>query len=399
MDRSENEFPHAFFLETFGLIHTDKRKFLYRLNHPQLSIPEQRLLKAFREFNRNDKSKSLGYLRTSPLASPFLEGVRLYLIGLVYNQHGHYRYAVENLEKSIKVLIESDDQRFILNPLCLLIVVHSNRREVQKMERWIRELRKIKPLSPLGQIQTQHCELLFAFMVGEDDHAEKILSQIVKTNDPVYRAFEPHLVLIHLQLYARQKRYEECAKLLKHYNTIAETAIVKANYSYIKTLLEHLHLGKPLYIYASKYKDFPELHQQLEVIKCLSTGNLEEAKKFWNSLRKHNPDLYHEDFKYPSDRSLFGQALEKYQRFSNQTYWDQAKIDQIPSKLDRLDFILSSAVAPLSPDVLIQLIWHEERDEKTHARLRKLISLYCKEKNVKVVSNQHSYALDRKSTD
>ena len=395
----ENENRHAFFIETFGLIHTDRKKFTYRLDSPKFSVQEKRLLKGFLEFYRNHKAQSLAHLRMSPIADPFLEGVRFYLIGLVYNQNSHFRYAIENLEKSVSIFNTTENYGFIINPVSLLIITHSNRKEVKKMGTWIRELRKVKPASHIGELMIYHCEILYSFMSGDGQRTEELLKNAESLGHPEYKSFHPHFLVIQMSLMISEKRYAECKQVLEKYKKTAENAIVKANYAYIKSMLEHLHEQKPLYIYAERYKEFPELHEQLEVIKNLSTGSLDLAKKYWNRLHQHNPDLYQENFHFAGDECLFSQALEKYQDFTQETEWDAEKIKSIPSKMDRLDFLLTNAKEPLQAETMIRLIWGEDVSEQSLARLRKLISLYSKEKNLRVVANRQSYKVDKKSRD
>ncbi len=137
----------------------------------------------------------------------------------------------------------------------------------------------------------------------------------------------------------------------------------------------------------------PELHEQLEVIKNLSSGSIDLAKKYWNKLHRHNPDLYQEDFRFAGDECLFSQAMKKYEEFASETVWDEEKIKSMPSKMDRLDFLLTHAKEPLQAEVMIRLIWGEDVSEQSLARLRKLISLYSKQKNLKVAVNRQSYKL------
>lgn len=172
---------------------------------------------------------------------------------------------------------------------------------------------------------------------------------------------------------------------------------MRANYAYIKALLHHLHSGAPLYIYASKFKDFPELHWQLETVKLLSIGDLDGARRNWNQLRKHNSGLYGPDFDYRGDPSLFSQCLERYRAHTSNDEWNESELVGIESKRDRLHFLLTRSHSPILADRLVSLIWGEEADERTLARLRKLISNYSKEKGVKVVSSHNSYRLLRQT--
>lgn len=388
------------FLETFGMLRTDKRKFVYRLGRSGFSIPETRLLRAALEFQRNSKERALRELRTSPLSDPFLEGVRLYLIGLVYNQHSHFRYAVENLERSIAVLQGVDHRGFILKPLYLLILALGNRRELVRMGQLLRELDSIRSETPYEALLILHCRILYAMLTGDTALCLSLLEkETVRHTTEDLRPFNPHFLIIQIAALVKEERFKDCLSVLEHYKKTAETAIVRANYAYIKTLLHHLLSNAPLYIYASKFKEFPELHAQLETVKRLSIGDLDGALRFWGELRKHNPGLYGPDFQYLGDVSLFSKALERYRVHSVGEDWNPDDLRSIGSKRERLHFLLTRSKTPLSAERLVNLIWGEEADEKSLARLRKLISNYSRDTGARVVSSHQSYRLCRQAGD
>ncbi len=391
---SQNEERHVYFLETFKLLRSDKRKFLYRLEHHTFSLAEGRLLRAYLEFHRNSKAGALKELRVSPFHEAFYEGVRLYLIGLVYNQHSHFRYAVENLERSVQTFQTVPHYGFVLNPLYLLILALGNRREVARMGQLLLELESIPVTTALEKLQVLHCRILYALLSGDTQNCLELVEHAFRHKKQDLKSFEPHLLIIRISALIQEMRYDDAISLLDRYKKTASNAIVRANYAYIKTLLTHLHQGAPLYIYASKFKDFPELHWQLETVKRLSIGDLDGARKFWNQLRKHNTGLYGVDFEYKGDPSLFSQCLDRYRSHTTGEDWDESELAGIKSKRDRLHFLLTRSSGPILADRLVDLIWGEEADERTLARLRKLISNYCKELGVKVVSRHNSYRLD-----
>lgn len=397
MKKSEDRY--SYLIETLGLLKSDKRKFLYRLQNHPLSIAEGRLLRGYLEFHRNSKTGALKELRTHPFSDPFHEGVRLYLVGLVYNQHSHFRYAVENLERSILLFQEMDHRGFMLSPLYLLILAQGNRRDLGRMGLLMEELEKIPIRSAHDRLKVLHCRTLHTMLLGQTGTCLQLIQEALRFPLHERKSFEPHLRIIQIAALVKEENYAECLAVLDAYKKAAETAIVRANYAYIKVLLLHLHEHAPLYIYTSKFKDFPELHWQLETIKRLSIGDLEGARKFWNGLRKHNPALYAPEFRYQGDVSLFSRALNRYQDHVRAEEWSPAEVDEISSKQERLHFLLTRSSAPLPADRLVGLIWGEEANEKTLARLRKLISNYSKDRQVRVISSHNSYRLVRQDGD
>jgi hypothetical protein len=132
------------FRETFRLGGTNLRRFLYAINNSKFSINERRILKAYYFYKKNKKSECLELLQGKTIESEFLDGVRLYLIGLVYNQFGHLRYAIENLHESVKKFELENCEDFIINPLSVLAIAYGNRRELAKMEECYKQLQTYK---------------------------------------------------------------------------------------------------------------------------------------------------------------------------------------------------------------------------------------------------------------
>ncbi len=163
----------------------------------------------------------------------------------------------------------------------------------------------------------------------------------------------------------------------------------------MKTLLDHIVAKKPLYVYAADFKDFPELHHQLEVVKALAKGDAQEAGKYWSMLSKHNPALYGKDFKYQGDYSLFSCAVEMYADNTRPQELNLKDLKKCKSPIDKLHHIFSSIHAPIPKAELIHLIWNEEVTEQGKDRLRRLIFLYKKKFGQSIVSYQETYKIDK----
>ncbi len=163
----------------------------------------------------------------------------------------------------------------------------------------------------------------------------------------------------------------------------------------MKSLLDHIVAKKPLYIYANDFKDFPELHHQLEVIKSLAIGDLKEAAKFWTLLTKHNSSLYTPGFNYMGDYSLFSCAMDLYSNFSKSHDLNMGHLQECKTTLEKLHYIFSSVHAPISKAEIIRLIWNEEVSEAGQSRLRGLVFQYKKKFGNSVVSHQDTYRLEK----
>jgi hypothetical protein len=158
----------------------------------------------------------------------------------------------------------------------------------------------------------------------------------------------------------------------------------------MKNLLEHIAEKKPLYIYEHDFKDYPELHYQLEVIKALSRSDIKRAEDFWSRLALHNHELYQQNFSYLGGLNLFSAAL-KIHKQGNNVKIDKADLKSIEKPLEKLVYIFQKTTVPIQKAELIDLIWGEEVSEKSQNKLRKLVFKYNEMGMVKIVSYQDTY--------
>lgn len=385
------------FIEVWGLVHNNTRMFSYWMNKSELSLTEKKLLKAFYLYHKNKKNECLELVKTAPITDKFLEGVRLYLIGLCYNQFCHYFYAIENLERSIQNFVKAKETEFILNPLCLLANVYGNRREIKKMADCLDHIKEYPAKTDLRILQVFYVEICYYNVTDQLIKAEQLFKRVEAMNNGEFEIFRPYFLVVMFMLYTKEKDYQKCYKILEQYKDISGH-VVKANYAYMKLLLDHLSNGKTLYIYDKEFLEFPEMHHQLEVIRAFQMGDLKAAQNAWAKLSKHNPELYKDNFHFNGDRTLFYQVLLTYQGYFQSTQITSSMLEKYETQIEKLDFIFSSSLSPLSKSELIRLIWNEEVSESTSARLRKLISTYSKKYGHEVKSHQSTYRLIRKAS-
>lgn len=391
-NKLHNEENYKLFIDTWRLLHTNTRMFEYWMKNGEFSIHERRLLRCFQFYKKNKKKECLDLLEAKINDDTFLEGVRLYLKGLVYNQHCHYFYAIENLEKSIELFQSINEERFQLNSLCLIVMVYGNRREIKNMASTLDQIKEFTLETNSQKLQLLYAELFYFVLTNNKEAVLAACKKALSLKYPEYEGFHAYFLVQKFMLFAKNEEYKACYQILEDYKKLSGN-LVKANYAYMKTLLDHLDQDAPLYVYARDYGEFPELYQQLEVIKSLKEGNLEGAKKFWKKLSQHNPSLYGEDFEFKGDHTLFAQGLKRYLVHRHEVKLDQTQIDAISSALDKLIFILANSARPLETSELIMVIWKEDYSVAALGRLRKLVSRYNQNSDNKIVASRGTYQL------
>ncbi len=384
---------HALFRSTWRLLYVNQRKFDYWIEQDKFSIQEKRLLNAFKQHKKNKKEEALELLKAKIPNDSFLEGVRLYLIGLIYNQHGHYFYAIENLKLGMNIFRSLQDTPFLLNSLFLIAVAYGNRRELPLLAQTLDEIRDYKLETKAQEVQFIYAEMIYHVLMNNKQAVEATFEKAERLNVPEYDPYRPYFLVQKFMFHAYQEEFVACDKVLDVYKTLAGN-LVKVNYSYMRTLLDHIHKGSALYIYPQDYKGFPELQQQLEVIKYLSEGQFDLAEKTWQKLAHHNPQLYGPHFHFKGEFNLFSQCLRLYRPQVTEFNFDQIDFQKLSSPIDKLIFLLIKVPKPFPAADLIKLIWNEEISEKNLARLRTIVSRYNRKETRKIVSIRGSYQFE-----
>jgi hypothetical protein len=396
MKKNKENPSHEMFLDTWKLVHANPRMFHYRIKKHPFSIFEKKILMSFYLYNKNKKEEPLELLHFKIQDDSFLEGIRYYLKGLIYNQHGHYYYAIENLKNSIDYFIKQDNCPFIINSLCLLANVYANRRDIENTAKTLDQLSDIKPQNDSQKLQKQYAQMCYYSITGQTKKAVLFFQDIKKQNNSQFEIYKPYLLVNLFNLYAADLNFKKCSEILNEYKKISG-CLVKANYLYMKILLEHITQDTPLYIYNKDFKGFPELFNQLKVINYLKSGDIEGAKKHWDFLQKHNKFLYSNNFNYLGEKTLFYQSLEKNKKNNVQTNIDEKKLKILSTNLEKIAYIFSVNAAPIHNEVLIKLIWNEELTELNLNRLRKLVSDYSKKYSLKIKAFDCRYQLQEKT--
>jgi tetratricopeptide (TPR) repeat protein len=383
MKKSSTEENQLFFLDTWKLVQSNLRKFQYRLKQHPFSITEKKILTSFYLYNKNKKEEALDLLKIKIQDDSFHEGMRYYLKGLIYNQHGHFSHAIENLNNSVECFKKQKESPFIINSLCLLVNVYSNRRDIQKTSEVLDQLIVVEPQNDSQKLQKQYAQMCYYSITGQTKNAVSFYKKIKDQSNPQFEIYRPYFLVNLFNLHATDKKFDQCFIVLDEYKKISG-CLVKANYLYMKCVLEHLTQDAPLYFYSKDFKDFPELYMQLKVINLLKSGDTQEAAKVWSTLSHHNKFLYDKNFTYTGEKSLFYQALQKHLVNSGESSIDEEKLESIKTNLEKMAYIFSVCRAPIQNEELIRLIWNEELTEISLQRLRKLVSDYSKKYNAKV---------------
>ncbi len=396
MKKNNVEIELDFFKETFKLLNVEPRKFEYRLKSHPFDRNQKKLLEAFYFFKKNNKQLTLQRLTGPPLDHPFLEATRLYLLGLAQNHYGVFKFSVEHLTQSVKTYEFINEKEFVVYALTTLVLAHGNMKNLLEMEKAVDHMNSYTPGGDFSRLLMVQAEVQYLVQAGQLIKAEHILNRTFKKAGPSLDAFRPSFLIIQFSILLKKSRFKNCFDVLEQYKE-TKGFVVKTNYTYMKSLLDHLVDEKALYVYEADFKDYPELFHQLEVIKALSRGDIDRAWHFWGLLAKHNPMVYQDQFNYVAEYSLFSMAIHKYAVHAKSLKLDRSQLAHCKGPLEKIQFIFSETDSPISKANIIELIWNEELTEKSMNRLRKLVFEYNQKIQDKIISHQDSYKKSKAS--
>lgn len=397
MVKNKSDLELDFFKETFKLLNVDQRKFEYRLKSHPFDRDQRRLLEAFLFFKRNNREEVFERLKTAPLPNIFLEATRCYLLGIAQNHFGFFKFAVEHLSQAVTHYQSIDEDEFVVYPLTVLVLTYGNMKDLKMMAMTVDVMKSYSASGDFSHLLMVHAEVLYLVQTSQFLKADKILTSQLKGKNSYLEMFRPAFLLIKFSISFNKKDFDSCFKILEEYK-VSKGFIVKVNYLYMKSLIDHIAKGKALYVYESDFKDYPELHHQLEVIKALSRGDTERAQLFWGHLAKHNPSVYQDHFTYCNEEGLFSTALKMYLSNAKKKEISDAHLSELPGPMEKLEYLLTEIDVPHSKADLIHLIWGEEVSDKTLNRLRKLVFSFNQKSDSKIVSHHDTYKVRSKAS-
>ena len=381
---------HTFFYETFKMFSLNKKKFKYRLKNKKFEIHEKSLLLALEAVMRKDKDKVFDLLKNKNFHSTFLEGVRLYLLGFTNNYFNMYKFAVEDLEASVELLKDTEYDAFLIHPYLSLLVCYSNRKDKEEVRKYIDLIKVREPESAYQSLAVKHALCVGYLTVNDFKACEKIIKSVYAEQSEFLRIYEAGFCLTEFVLHLKRNDPDTCAEILNRYKQLPGF-VVKANYLYMKIMLDHIYKNAPLYVYRKDFENYPEQFNQLETIRSLSVANLEEARYSWSMLQQHNSKLYGDDFNYNGDFSLFSLAIDRYKGTIESLVNNSLELDESLTPMQKLKFLFANSSSPYTKEKLIELLWNEEVSELSLLRLRQLIYRYNRANANKLVSYQDVY--------
>lgn len=379
------------------LFHLDQRKSKKFIEDKRMTSVEKKIHRAWFLLRDSKLDDLLDLCLELVSDDPFVESQRDLILGLCYNNRSEYSLSLKYLESALKKLQLFEAPFFEFMITYNLTIVTFNLKSKKKFDQYVQSLGELK--AQTFNQEVCHLDAAFTQALWNKDLAEqeKILVQMERLKE---KMSEPAL-MCHLfnkfQFYLQEKKYPMCRKVLEELKGSRKFHF-SANYEFMKTLLDYLELDRPLYIFETKFKKYPELYHQLKVISALDASHLQEAQRFWQKLEAQNPELYQKDFFYNGDPCLFSWGLEKNQKNMKAQNSVTVMLTTEQSKEDILLGILEAEGVPVPKEKLFRMLYgHDPLSASDDGKLQKLASRLRLKRNVEIKTKKGAFYLKKAS--
>ncbi|MCT4641666.1 MAG: hypothetical protein N4A33_05160 [Bacteriovoracaceae bacterium] len=375
------------FSKVLSFIYVDPQKYKYYLKNNSFSINEKKILKAYLAYKNKDKELVFSLLRNKKFNTSYLEGLRLYFLGLTFNTFGDFRFAIERLEESLNHL----NGDWLYYAKAELIMAYCNTHHPLKASELIKEFEKSSP-SILYQEHLNSFVLATYYLKTEQYEKSSHFSYYsLDKDDEFAKHFRASTLLNLFQASLCLEKIDECFLLLEKYKT-SSGYTVKANYKYMSLLLNFIYKESPIYFYKNDFKDFPELCEQLEVIWLLDQGLKDDAYKVWKKLAKHN-SAYAKNFTFKGNKSLFSIALQKVNHIQKLNQDSFPDLHHFKKTEFKIKYILENCSGVITKELFIKLLYNDVADEKNLRKLSRALGKYKKKYGLNIKSVKQSYKI------
>jgi len=392
----KNYDQNDFFFETFFLYFKDTRKFRYRLKTHPFSIIEMRLLESFQSYRKNMHNRVLEVLNSFTANPIEMEGMRLFILGMTYNQLGSYHKAEPLLKSSMAILDKIENKRVPFFVCSVIVINLANQRKKDEISYFVDKMFSYPLSTTEEQIQRYQAQLASFVVFEKAQEGVALIEKIMLEFKDEIDTHIPFYLTMYFMFCFQMKDYQKCFQINERYKKY-KGCKVKVNHIFQKTMLEHIVNDLPLYIYDKDFASDSTLHKQALIARHLSVGEIEYARKYWNQLEQAYPHLYGKDFNYLGEWGLFAAVIDKHLHKAMHAIIDLDTVRNIKKVEAKIIYILENSLRPVSKEDLIKYVWDEVIDEVNSERLYKQMSRLRKKYPGSIATSQGMYWFDKKA--
>lgn len=379
------------FIEALNAFHTDFRETQKYFKDQRLTQAEKKILECWLMLRDRHFNEILAMMPKLVVDYDELVSSQKNLIwGITHNNRNEYDKALPLIQQALIEIKPYQVPRLEFNVVNNLFIVYLNLKDEQGMRETLLHLESLPTENQFQLICCLNWRFSYHSFLGEMTEAGAVLDEL----ETIASSMSEVQVIQHqinkFVFFAKLESFDQCEAVLQAMKKNRKFQ-ASSNFIYMRSMLDHLHKNKPLYVYQRDFDGHPFLFHQLKVIQSLEAANLEEAHDHWRKLRQLDPRTFKENFKYAGDKSIFSLALVKY---ANQMM-DCSEIETGEgNKEEVLLSFLMKAKSPLRKEFLYEKIWGEPLLDKSDAvKLQKLVSRVRQKTGADIQFKKECYVL------
>ncbi|MFZ4715393.1 MAG: hypothetical protein ACOYL6_16840 [Bacteriovoracaceae bacterium] len=378
------------FLQAITLVNEDFLKAKSVLTDKRLSQLEKQIIQAYVDLRDNRFSEIIPVLINQKSEDVFVESQRNILLGLAYNNSGDLKLARPFFEIAWDIVKTTNYKTSQFIVLYNLFTLHRNLKQIERMSEYLDLMQELEIKDHPGLfLMLLRCRFCYYSYVGDMMKAKSFMLKIERRKEELGENQILSFQIDKFDFYLKNDQYSDCYKTLEEMKKFRIYAS-SFNFKFMKILLDHITLEKPIYAYDKDFINVPILYNMLNVVKALEAADPIEALKWWGELTLISPDIYQADFIYKGDKCLFSVAYQMHRQNDEKIIILENVKEKTKEEL--LLKILENSKHPVRKDQIYKMIWGEElQDKEGLLKLSKLVWRVKKKFNIEIKTRKGCY--------
>ena len=392
--KKKNRINKAFH-EAFSLISINTRKFKLFLRDKRITHAEKTILKCHLALRDNNYKELWSLLENCTPNNDYIKGHKNLVKAIALNNVGCFSKAIKLFEKTSYKFEAGVDDKFIFLLNVNAFICSSNMHDTKRMSKYLQLSLAHTENSNREMFIKEFIKFSFYHSIEDIQAAKEILIKIEEREHQLSSSEYNTFLISYFQFFILIDDTEHAYKILKKMKNSKKYYLTE-NYIFMSSLLDFLTKSKPIYLREEDLQRTKNLFYQVETIKSLYQGDLENANRYWTKLQKHNPYIYKDNFIFTGKKCLFSLCLARSLDMSKEF---ELNINQSWTNLEKLKYIFDNTEGTISKEKIFSLVWNKEAVDKTDIlKVSKLISKYKKQLNFEIKNMHGSYMIKKKAS-
>ncbi len=325
---------------------------------------------------------------------PFVESMRHFVLAGLLNNLSQHKKALLHFQLAYKILPKNVLPHFEFVNTLNIFNLHINLRDFKKSLEALKTAEQINGLNEEDLITLDRSYFNYFTLIEDYISATKYMSIV---NKKISKLKDHTQALFYLDIWDYGiifKRYDLCQHALAKMKS-QKNYVLAQHYNYMKVLLMHLLEDKPVYIVQSDFNDYPDLLEQLKLIRALECNQISEAVSLWDILHQKKPFVFGMNYECLGQKTILSRCIDKH-RSKLIVSKPNVVRDKGVSITDSIEKVLMAHDQMSKEDLFLHLYGRLPETKDDYNRLARDIYKFKMNKNVEVRSKSGMYSLKKK---